>query len=110
MRFHGGDSGVARPGNKDNGMLVGRHGLCLALFGFAVGNVAHARGVSTYLPLQQSPEIERQIERLLILADVPVQKRPISAAVVFDALPKACERDPELCAEVKRYLASYMRT
>jgi hypothetical protein len=90
-------------------MLVGRHGICVALFALLIGNAAHARGVSPYLPLQQSPELERQIERLLILADVPIQTRPISAATVFDALPKACERDPALCAEVKRYLASYMR-
>ena len=91
-------------------MLAARHGVSVALLGLALCNAAHARGVSPYLPLQQSPEIERQIERLLILADVPVQTRPIAAATVFDALPKACERDAALCAEVKRYLASYMRS
>ncbi len=88
-------------------MAAGRIGLaCCTLV--ALG--AHARGVSPYLPLQQSPEIERSIERLLILADRPILKRPIAAATVFDALPKACERDAALCDEVKRYLASYMRT
>ena len=52
-----------------------------ALAGAALlGNVAAARGVSPYLPLQMSPEIERQIERLLILADRPVIQRPIAAA------------------------------
>jgi hypothetical protein len=91
-------------------MLVGRHGLCVALLTLATCGAAHARGVSPYLPLQMSPEIERQIERLLILADQPIQTRPIAAATVFDALPKACERDAALCAEVKRYLAGYMRS
>jgi hypothetical protein len=95
--------------DKENGMLVGRHGWYVALFAL-VGNAAHARGVSPYLPLEQSPEFERQIERLLILADLPVQTRPIAAATVLDALPKACERDAVLCADVKRYLVSYMRT
>jgi hypothetical protein len=71
---------------------------------------AQARGVSPYLPLEQSPEIERAIERLLILANQPILKRPIAAATVFDALPKACERDAVLCDRVKRYLAAYMRT
>jgi hypothetical protein len=71
---------------------------------------AEARGVSPYLPLHQSPEIERAIERLLILADVPVLKRPIAAATVFDALDKGCERDALLCEQVKRYLTSYMGT
>jgi Capsule assembly protein Wzi len=71
---------------------------------------ATARGVSPYLALHTSPEIERQIERLLILADKPILTRPIAAAAVFDALPKACERDAALCDQVTRYLASYMRT
>jgi hypothetical protein len=77
---------------------------------FALGaSVALARGVSPYLPLSQSPEIERQIERLLILADRPILTRPIAAATVFDALPAACERDAALCDEVRRYLSGYMR-
>ena len=80
--------------------------ISLALAVLAVG-AANARGVSPYLPLQQSPEIERQIERLLILADVPILTRPIAAATVLDALPKACERDAELCEQVKRYLDNY---
>ncbi|HEX6999820.1 MAG TPA: capsule assembly Wzi family protein [Gammaproteobacteria bacterium] len=71
---------------------------------------AHARGVSPYLPLHQSPEIERQIERVLILADRPVLTRPIAAAAVLDALPRACERDPVLCEQVRRYLRGYMRS
>jgi hypothetical protein len=88
-------------------MVAVRIGLaCCTLMAF----VAHARGVSPYLPLQQSPEIERAIERLLILADKPVLKRPIAAATVFDALDAGCERDALLCDQVKRYLAGYMRT
>jgi hypothetical protein len=71
---------------------------------------ATARGVSPYLPLWTSPEIERQIERVLILADRPIMTRPIAAATVFDALPAACERDAGLCEQVRRYLSSYMRT
>jgi len=83
----------------------------LALAGAAlIGSAVHARGVSPYLPLHQSPEIERQIERLMILADQPIMTRPLAAATVFDALPKACERDPVLCEQVKRYLSGYMRT
>ena len=71
---------------------------------------AHARGVSPYLPVDISPEIERKIERLLILAEQPVLKRPIAAATVLDALPRACERDAALCEDVRRYLNSLTRT
>ncbi|WP_341502686.1 capsule assembly Wzi family protein [Gallaecimonas sp. GXIMD4217] len=68
-----------------------------------------ARGVSPYLPLNLSPEIERQVERVLILADKPVLRRPIAAATVLDALPKACQQDPVTCGQVRRYLKRYMK-
>ena len=68
---------------------------------------ALARGVSPYLPLNLEPEIERQIERVLILADKPVMTRPIAAATVLDALPKACKIDAQLCRQVETYLARY---
>jgi hypothetical protein len=68
------------------------------------------RGVTPYLPLNLEPQIEAQIERVLILADKPVIRRPIAAATVLDALPKACEVDPALCKQVGRYLDRYTHT
>lgn len=75
-----------------------------------LATAAHARGVSPYLPVNLSPEIERKIERVLLLAEQPTLTRPIAAATVLDALPRACERDAALCAEVRRYLTSLTRT
>ena len=66
-----------------------------------------ARGVSPYLPLNLDPQVEAQIERVLILAGKPVMRRPIAAATVLDALPKACAIDAVLCEQVQRYLARY---
>jgi hypothetical protein len=80
-------------------------GACLA----AAGNHALAAGVSAYLPLNLEPETERQIERVLILADEPILKRPFAVALVELALPKACERDKVLCNKVKDYLERYSR-
>jgi hypothetical protein len=74
---------------------------------FAAQSVAFARGVSPYLPLQLEPEIESQIERVMILADMPVMKRPLAAATVLDAVAKARKIDPALCAQVERYIARY---
>ena len=71
-------------------------------------SIASASGVSPYLPLNLSGEIERQIERVLILADKPVMTRPIAAATVLDALPAACEVDATLCEQVRRYLDRYV--
>src|SRR5580698_9279135 len=71
---------------------------------------AFAGGVTPYLPLNLEPEIESQIERVLILADQPVMTRPIAAATVLKALPKACKIDLALCQRVQRYLARYTHT
>jgi hypothetical protein len=70
--------------------------------------LAAARGVSPYLPLHMSPEIERQIEQVLLLAGRPIVRRPIPAAAVLDALPDACEVDEVLCQRVRKYLKAYM--
>jgi hypothetical protein len=75
-----------------------------------IPSLALARGVSPYLPLNLDPEIERQIERVLILADKPVLTRPIAAATVLEALPRACEADRALCQQVRRYLDRYMHS
>lgn len=54
--------------------------------------------------------MERNIERVLLLGDKPVMRRPIAAAMVLDALPKACAQDKALCEEVRRYLRRFMST
>lgn len=79
----------------------------MVLLGAALGEAA-ARGVTPYLPLNLDPQIEHQVERVLILADKPVMTRPIPAAVVLDALPKACEIDALLCEHVRAFLSNYM--
>ena len=71
---------------------------------------AGARGVSPYLPLNISPDMERNIERVLVLANQPILRRPIPVALVLDALPKACQRDADLCEVVKGHLESYLRS
>jgi len=73
-----------------------------------VAGPLQARGVSPYLPLNLDPEVEREVERVLILGDKPVMTRPIPAAVVLEALPKACAVDPVLCRRVRKFLENYM--
>jgi len=74
---------------------------------FTIG-AAQARGVTPYLPTHLAPEIERDVERVLILADKPVLSRPIATATVLDALSKACRYDVQLCRRVQRYLRRYI--
>ena len=72
-------------------------GIALALLVGAGSAPAWAGGVSAYLPLNLEPEMERQIERVLILADEPVLKRPFAVELVQLALPQACKIDKPLC-------------
>lgn len=89
--------------------LLRLSGVLLSLAGFSSSEPAWSGGVSPYLPLNISPTIERQIERVMILAGRPVMRRPIPAANVLDALPKACAVDAQLCEQVRNYLARYTR-
>jgi hypothetical protein len=82
----------------------------IAVGALGAAPVALARGVTPYLPLNLEPEIESQIERVLILAGKPVMRRPIAAATVEDALVKACDIDRVLCEQVTRYLSRYKHT
>jgi len=80
--------------------------LCLA---GALSAAAQADPLTAYLPLNLEPEMERQIERVLILADEPILKRPFAVELVRAALPDACKKDAALCARVRRYLERYSR-
>jgi len=87
-----------------------RTALLLATSLIASQGVAYALGVTPYLPLNLDPDVEYQVERVLILGDEPVMTRPIPAALVLEALPKACKADRPLCESVRRYLNRYMQT
>jgi len=84
--------------------------LALGVTAALCASAAHARGPSPYLPLNLSPEIERDIERVLAMGNQAILTRPIPAARVLEALPAACKRDQRLCTRVKRYLDRYMKT
>ncbi|HEY0940532.1 MAG TPA: capsule assembly Wzi family protein [Steroidobacter sp.] len=79
----------------------------LAVAAGLLSNAAMARGPTPYLPLNLSPEIERQIDQVLLLAGRPIVRRPIPAATVLDALGDACRIDQLLCERVSAYLSPY---
>jgi hypothetical protein len=81
-------------------------GWCLAL----MSPDTWGNGTTPYLPLNLSPEIERQVERVLVLAGRAQLTRPIPISTVIEALPKACIRDPLLCRRVRHYLDRYFGT
>ena len=62
-----------------------------------------------YLPLKLSPEIEAHVERLFVLADTPIIKRPITVAQVQTALEKVDTKDPHLASAVRHYIDRYSK-
>lgn len=78
-----------------------------ACLGCMLGMTAQAAGLSAYLPLNLEPEMERQVERVLILADEPILKRPFPVELVRAALPQACKKDLALCTRVQNILERY---
>jgi hypothetical protein len=92
-----------------SGIKALRPAIAVACMMGSLMQAAWAAGVSAYLPLNLEPEMERQIERVLILADEPILKRPFAVELVRDALPQACKVDKPLCTKVQRYLQRYSR-
>ena len=90
-------------------MGTNRYAFAIAGVFLAASSAVSAGGVTAYLPMNLEPEIERQIERVLILADEPILKRPFSVELVKLALPQACQVDRPLCTRVGRYLERYSR-
>ena len=72
--------------------------------GLLLSLASAAAGVSPYAPLQLAPELERDLERVLILGDQPVMRRPVPLGWVAESLPRACSRDAPLCKRIGRYL------
>ena len=90
-------------------MSTNRYAFAMAAALLAASSAASAGGVTAYLPMNLEPEVERQIERVLILADEPILKRPFSVELVKLALPQACAVDRPLCTRVQKYLERYSR-
>lgn len=63
-----------------------------------------------YLPLQISPEVESRVERLFILAGMPVIKRPIAVNDVINALDKVGSDAPLLTQGLRIYLERFNQT
>src|SRR6202035_228197 len=75
-------------GRAGGGVSRVRRGAWTATILLVAALGARASGVSPYLPLNLSPEIERKIERVLVLAGEPVLTRPVAVDKVMRALPK----------------------
>lgn len=72
---------------------------------FSVTTSTSQAKVTSYVPLKQSPELERHIDKLMIQAQMTVSKHPISTTKVKQAYDKVCETSSDIsCKLIKAYL------
>ena len=65
-------------------------------------------GTTAYLPLKQSPQIERKVDQLFLLANMSSLKKPLAINQVQIALKKICPiQQSSICADIKHYLKRY---
>ncbi|ALT00103.1 capsule assembly Wzi family protein [Lacimicrobium alkaliphilum] len=69
-----------------------------------------AKGLSPYLPLQLSPEIESQIEKVMALTPGAPLIKPYKASEVLTRIKQLQNSHPGLYGQVSRYLQRYTRT
>ncbi len=77
------------------------------LFSFTLLFSSGVNAASLYLPAQLSPDIEARVERLFVVANMPIIKRPIPISEVNRALKKIDGQYPQLQRSIKRYLERY---
>lgn len=68
-----------------------------------------ANGISPYLPLNTSPEVERYIEKAFSLVDNAPMSKPYKASDLHRALPQIKETQPELYRLLSGYLDRFRR-
>ena len=69
-----------------------------------------AKGISPYLPLNLTPEVESQIERLMALTPSAPLTKPYKAKALLDRIELVKNSHPKLYKRLTSYLARYKNT
>lgn len=73
-------------------------------------SIRASNGVQHYLPVTMATEIEARIEKLFVLANIPIIKRPIPINAVREAIYQTSHKYPALSRSVSRYLERYEKS
>lgn len=87
-------------------MTISRSVCTLLLLSLA----SFAQAGSLYLPMHLSPEIERRVDELFLLAGMPQVKKPIPVKLVHKAMTKAERKHPTEVSKIRHYLERYSNT
>ncbi|WP_246434628.1 capsule assembly Wzi family protein [Teredinibacter haidensis] len=60
-----------------------------------------------YLPIHLDPGVEAKVEKLFVLVNMPIIKRPIAVKNVRKAIAKLGDKNPSLTATLNHYLKRY---
>lgn len=82
----------------------------LAFLFFIFANLAWAKGPSPYLPLNNSPEVEVQIERLMALTPGAPLTKPYKASDVLARLSLIKDKFPNLHKRLTAYLQRFTKS
>jgi capsule assembly protein Wzi len=69
-----------------------------------------AKGVSPYLPINVSPLVENEVNRLATVAGISNLTRPYSLATIFENMEKIKDSHPRLYSRLKTSLAPYTKS
>lgn len=83
--------------------------IIFASLGLLSSTTAMAAGVAPYLPINASPILENEIERLVSVADVPKLKKPYNLAVIFQGMEKIKDTHPKLYRRLSDALSNYKK-
>ena len=81
---------------------VAIHLLLLSFSPYAVSS-----GVSNYAPVNLDPIVERDIERLMVYANLSDLTKPYSISLIEQGLGKIATQHPRLHARLSRYIANF---
>ncbi len=73
-------------------------------------NTVFSSGVSPYLPVNVSPLMENEIERLATIAGISNLTKPYSLATIFENMEKVRESNPRLYSRLKTMLSPYTKS
>lgn len=71
---------------------------------------ATASGVAPYLPIQSSPALDNEIERLASVANMPNLTKPYNIATIYHYMDEISDTHPRLYKRLSKALKSYEKT
>ena len=84
--------------------------VCVVVFIAILTSNTLASGIAPYLPINSSPILENEVERLAVIAGIPNLTKPYNLATIFHYMEKIKETHPRLYSRLNLSLTPYTKT